>query len=46
MREQIADIFGVDESRVSVIPNGIDPEDLQPQDAAELTRLRSEFAAS
>ncbi len=45
MREQIADIFGVEEERVAVIPNGIDPDDLQPQDAAELTRLRSEFAA-
>ena len=28
MREQIVDIFGVDEKRVSVIPNGIDPDDL------------------
>ncbi len=45
MREQIVDIFGVDEERISVIPNGIDPEDLQPQDEAELRRLRSEFAA-
>jgi glycogen(starch) synthase len=45
MREQIADIFGVDEERISVIPNGIDPDDLQPQDPAELTRLRAEFAA-
>ena len=45
MREQIADIFGVDEERVSVIPNGIDPDDLQPQDPAELARLRAEFAA-
>ncbi|HEX5147126.1 MAG TPA: glycosyltransferase, partial [Conexibacter sp.] len=44
MREQIADIFGVDEGRVSVIPNGIDPDDLQPQDPEELIRLRSEFA--
>ncbi|MGH2980913.1 MAG: glycosyltransferase family 4 protein [Solirubrobacterales bacterium] len=44
MREQIADIFGVEESRVSVIPNGIDPGDLQPQDPAELHRLRLEFA--
>ena len=33
MREQIADIFGVEEERVAVIPNGIDPDDLQPQDA-------------
>ena len=45
MREQIADIFGVEEERVAVIPNGIDPEDLQPQDAGELRRLRLEFAA-
>ena len=41
MREQIADIFGVEEERVTVIPNGIDPDDLQPQDPDELTRLRS-----
>jgi glycogen(starch) synthase len=45
MREQIVDIFGVAEKRVSVIPNGIDPDDLQAQDPAELERLRSEFAA-
>jgi glycogen(starch) synthase len=45
MREQIADIFGVEEEKVEVIPNGIDPEDLLPQDPAELGRLRSEFAA-
>ena len=44
MREQIVDIFGVDESKVSVIPNGIDPEDLTAADEAELRRLRSEFA--
>ena len=44
MREQIADIFGVEEERVTVIPNGIDPLDLQPQDSAELRRLRLEFA--
>ncbi len=44
MREQIADIFGADEERIAVIPNGIDPEDLQPHDPAELRRLRSQFA--
>jgi glycogen(starch) synthase len=44
MREQIADIFGVEEERVSVIPNGIDPEDLRAQDGDELQRLRREFA--
>ena len=45
MREQVADIFGVDEERVTVIPNGIDPDDLRPHDEPELRRLRAEFAA-
>jgi glycogen(starch) synthase len=45
MREQIADIFGIPYGKVVVIPNGIDPEDLQPQDGRELERLRLEFAA-
>ena len=45
MREQIADIFGVADEKVVVIPNGIDPDDLQPQDGHELRRLRLEFAA-
>src|SRR3954464_3503601 len=44
MREQVVDVFGVEEERVEVIPNGIDPEDLQPHDDAELRRLRAEFA--
>jgi glycogen(starch) synthase len=44
MREQIVDVFGVDEDRVEVIPNGIDPEELQPHDDQELRRLRAEFA--
>src|SRR5215218_1558571 len=44
MREQVVDIFGVEEQRVTVIPNGIDPDDLPEQPAADLARLRSEFA--
>ena len=44
MREQIADIFAVEEGRISVIPNGIDPGDLPAEDPTELVRLRSEFA--
>ena len=44
MREQIADIFGVEEEKIEVIPNGIDPDDLQPEDAEGLRRLRAEFA--
>ncbi len=45
MREQIADIFGVPEQRISVIANGIDPEDLQTLDTNGLQRLRADFAA-
>ncbi len=42
MREHISDVFGVDESAVEVIPNGIDPGDLQP--VADLDALRLKFA--
>ena len=44
MREQVADIFAVDEDRISVIPNGIDPGDLRFGEEPELARLRGEFA--
>jgi glycogen synthase len=43
MRGHVADIYGLEEKRVSVIPNGIDPMDLQPVD--DLDTLRSRFAA-
>ncbi len=43
MRGHVADVYGLEESRVSVIPNGIDPLDLQPVD--DLDRLRAQFAA-
>jgi glycogen(starch) synthase len=42
MRGHVADIFDLDESRISVIPNGIDPMDLQPVD--DLVALRRHFA--
>jgi glycogen(starch) synthase len=45
MREQIADIFAVPETRIAVIPNGIDPDDLPLGEQSELDRLRGEFAA-
>ena len=44
MREQIVDVFGVPESSIEVIPNGIDPDEIRPHDDAELQRLRAEFA--
>ncbi len=43
MRGHVADIFDIDERRVVVIPNGIDPNDLQPVD--DLSALRAQFAA-
>jgi glycogen synthase len=42
MRGHVADIFDIDESRISVIPNGIDPSDLRPVD--DLGALRMKFA--
>jgi glycogen(starch) synthase len=42
MRGHVADIYGIDEARITVIPNGIDPDDLQPGD--DLAALRARFA--
>jgi glycogen(starch) synthase len=42
MRGHVADIFDIDEGRVTVIPNGIDPGDMQP--VGDLAALRREFA--
>ncbi len=43
MRGHVADIFDIDERRVAVIPNGVDPSELQP--TGDLGALRNEFAA-
>ena len=43
MREHVADVFGIDEQRIAVIPNGIDRGDLQP--IGDLAALRERFAA-
>ncbi len=43
MRGHVADIFDIDERRIVVIPNGIDPSELRP--AADLLSLREKFAA-
>jgi glycogen(starch) synthase len=42
MREHVADIFDLDERRITVIPNGVDPSELRG--AGDLTTLRREFA--
>jgi glycogen(starch) synthase len=43
MREHVRDIYGTRQDQVSVVPNGIDPDDLQPLD--DLDVLRARFAA-
>jgi glycogen synthase len=43
MREHVADIYGLEEQRIRVIPNGIDPAELVPVD--DLDELRRSFAA-
>src|SRR3954447_21627153 len=42
MRGHVADVFGIAEERVAVIPNGIDPDDLVAVD--DLDALRARFA--
>jgi glycogen(starch) synthase len=42
MRGHVADIFDIDEGRIAVIPNGIDPDELRP--VGDLRALRREFA--
>jgi glycogen(starch) synthase len=42
MRGHVADIYDIDERRITVIPNGIDPRDLRPVD--DLKALRLQFA--
>jgi glycogen(starch) synthase len=43
MRGHVADIFDIDERRAVVIPNGVDPSELQP--SGDLAALRERFAA-
>jgi glycogen(starch) synthase len=43
MREHVADIFDLDERRITVIPNGVDPSELRG--GGEETALRREFAS-
>jgi glycogen synthase len=43
MRGHVADIFDIEERRIAVIPNGVDPNDLRP--SGDLQAMRREFAA-
>ena len=42
MRDHVADIYGLEEARIAVIPNGIDPAELVP--VGDLDTLRASFA--
>jgi glycogen(starch) synthase len=44
MRDHVSDIYGIEEERVAVIPNGIDPSDLRRADQEEMRRIREKFA--
>ncbi len=44
MRSHAANVFGISPARITVIPNGIDPRDLEPV-ADDLPALRERFAA-
>jgi glycogen synthase len=44
MRDHVSDIYAIEEERIAVIPNGIDPADLHPLDENERARLRARFA--
>ena len=45
MRDHVSDIYAIEEERIAVIPNGIDPADLHPLDESERASLRARFAA-
>jgi glycogen synthase len=44
MRVHVANVFGVRPAKITAIPNGIDPRDLEPV-SADLPALRSRYAA-
>lgn len=40
MREHVLDVFGLDDDHATVVPNGIDPADLQPIEDLDALRAR------
>jgi glycogen(starch) synthase len=44
MRSHVASVFGVSPHRITAVPNGIDPRDLEPV-VGDLSGLRARFAA-
>jgi glycogen synthase len=46
MRSHVAGVFGVAPADITVIPNGIDPRDLEPVVETDLDELRTRYAAA
>jgi glycogen(starch) synthase len=45
MHRHVSTVFDIPPERITVIPNGIDPGDLEPDDSISLPLLRARFAA-
>jgi glycogen(starch) synthase len=45
MRRHVSDVFDVPERKVTMIQNGIDPQDLEPVEHQDLKALRARYAA-
>jgi glycogen(starch) synthase len=45
MRRHVSDVFEVPKRKVTMIQNGIDPQDLEPVEHQDLTALRARYAA-
>jgi glycogen(starch) synthase len=45
MRRHVSEVFGVPKRKVTMIQNGIDPQDLEPVEHQDLTALRARYAA-
>jgi glycogen(starch) synthase len=46
MRGHVSTVFGIGQRKVTAIPNGVDPADLEPVQPQDLDALRARFAAS
>jgi glycogen(starch) synthase len=45
MREHVNQVFRVPKRKITTIPNGIDPADLEPMEPVDVEQLRARFAA-
>jgi glycogen(starch) synthase len=45
MRGHVSRVFGIPQNKVTAIPNGVDPADLEPVQRQDLSDLRAKYAA-